>query len=283
MDSLTTLASRLTWVEALCVFNTGWVVLKIVKDLALGETTKYGRFTDAKGEVGSKFEWRLDFPLEPRRAWFLMEVPNLVISAVVIAWFAYAELSGIKPPASFRAWFTVFLFEFHYVVRVFVYSSLIRGGKPFPLHMLLLGGFFTIINGLVQSYHHLQEAKYGPVTERDVIQMVVGLSIFWIGFGINQICDTMLRNLRKPDGKDTAYYIPRGFLFEYLSAPNLVGEIIEWLGYGIFGGTLVSMGFFVSTFAVVGARSINTHDWYVTKFKEEYKKLGRSRLIPGVF
>ena len=63
------------------------------------------------------------------------------------------------------------------------------------------------------------------------IRFTVGLFIFFIALVSNIISDSILRNLRKPG--DNKYYIPKGFLFEYVSCPNYFCEICEWFGFSV--------------------------------------------------
>ena len=63
------------------------------------------------------------------------------------------------------------------------------------------------------------------------IQFVGGMIIFFTGFIINISSDNILFKLRK-DGKGE-YSIPNGKLFNYISCPNYLGEILEWLGWAI--------------------------------------------------
>lgn len=110
---------------------------------------------------------------------------------------------------------------------------------------------------------------------------LLGLIIFIGGFASNQYCDYILRNLRKgPD--DNGYYIPRGFLFEYVTGANFFCEFVEWLGYALFAGNLVSLGYAMMTFGNTANRATAHHNWYLEKFKEEYPK-DRKIYIPFVF
>jgi len=43
--------------------------------------------------------------------------------------------------------------------------------------------------------------------------------------------DALLARLRAPG--ETGYKIPRGFLFEEVSCPNYLGEIVEWVGWAL--------------------------------------------------
>jgi 3-oxo-5-alpha-steroid 4-dehydrogenase 1 len=96
---------------------------------------------------------------------------------------------------------------------------------------------------------------------------------------INWKSDTILINLRKKG--DTGYYIPKGFLFEYISSPNLFGEIVEWSGFAIMAWNLPALTFLVWTFANLVPRSKNHHDWLLKKFPNYPKD--RKRVFPFIY
>ena len=64
----------------------------------------------------------------------------------------------------------------------------------------------------------------------------------WIvGFCANIHSDHILRNLRKPG--ESGYKIPRGGLFELVSAANYAAESCEWLGFAIAADTFPACKF----------------------------------------
>jgi len=240
-----------SWTEALCLLNTFFVVGNVLQYAWFDTQARYGRFTSAadagrperKSSEAARAppppspSWpsplqRLvdDFnalpwnhPVPARVAWFLMEVPNLLCTVVVLTCATpWDELED----APLRQRAAVALFVFHYVVRTFVYSMLIKGGKPMPLDTFLAGAVFTTVNGLVQTYHHTRPVGGAYWRHRDAAwdacAQLLGLSLFALGFVMNQLSDRTLRNLRRND-EDRGYYVPHGFFFKHLSAPNLVG------------------------------------------------------------
>ena len=59
----------------------------------------------------------------------------------------------------------------------------------------------------------------------------IGLAIWLAGWCNVVAADVTLVKLRKPG--ESGYKIPRGGLFEYVSAANYFSEIVEWVGYAI--------------------------------------------------
>lgn len=60
------------------------------------------------------------------------------------------------------------------------------------------------------------------------------LSLVWVSsaWRMDKLkADNILIHLRKPG--ETGYKIPQGWLFKYISCPNMFGELVEWAGYAI--------------------------------------------------
>jgi len=80
---------------------------------------------------------------------------------------------------------------------------------------------------------------------------------------------------------ETGYKIPHGGLFERVSCPNYLGEIIEWSGWALATWCLPGLSFAVWTFANLAPRARAHHRWYRAKFPEYPEE--RKALIPGVW
>ncbi|XP_054343997.1 3-oxo-5-alpha-steroid 4-dehydrogenase 1 isoform X2 [Pongo pygmaeus] len=107
----------------------------------------------------------------------------------------------------------------------------------------------------------------------------IGFGLWLTGMLINIHSDHILRNLRKPG--DTGYKIPRGGLFEYVTAANYFGEIMEWCGYALASWSVQGAAFAFFTFCFLSGRAKEHHEWYLRKF-EEYPKF-RKIIIPFLF
>jgi 3-oxo-5-alpha-steroid 4-dehydrogenase 1 len=123
--------------------------------------------------------------------------------------------------------------------------------------------------GLCQFYIYPQNDVYS-------FRFSLGITIFLLGFYLNQQSDSTLRNLRKPGERD--YKIPRGGAFEYISAPHFLGEIIEWLGYAIAVNHTSAYAFVLFTMSNLIPRSLSHHKWYHDNFKDYPKN--RKAIIP---
>jgi protein-S-isoprenylcysteine O-methyltransferase Ste14 len=106
-----------------------------------------------------------------------------------------------------------------------------------------------------------------------------GVLLFCIGAFINLRSDNILIHLRSPG--ETGYKIPKGFLFNYISSPNLFGELVEWSGFAFMAWNLPALTFMVWTFANLVPRAKNHHDWYLKKFNDYPKE--RKIIFPFIF
>ncbi|XP_077352336.1 3-oxo-5-alpha-steroid 4-dehydrogenase 2b isoform X2 [Festucalex cinctus] len=164
-------------------------------------------------------------------------------------------------------------FCLHYFHRTFIYSLLIRG-QPYPLNVMMGAVMFTSANGFLQGYYLLHCAQLDEWKTGFCFK--IGLLLFYTGMAINTHSDYVLRSLREKG--EVIYKVPKGGLFEYVSAPNYFGEIIEWFGYAIATRGLPSLSFFVFTTCFIGPRAFYHHRFYKGKF-QNYPK-SRKALLP---
>jgi steroid 5-alpha reductase family enzyme len=106
----------------------------------------------------------------------------------------------------------------------------------------------------------------------------VGLVVFAAGAGINIWSDNRLIGLRS--GGQQGYTIPRGGLFEFVSCPNHMGEVIQWSGFALMCWNLPALSFAVWTAANLIPRAVSHHAWYRRTFPD-YPP-GRRAVIPGL-
>lgn len=76
------------------------------------------------------------------------------------------------------------------------------------------------------------------------------------------------------------YYLPEGGLYNVISSPNYLGEILEWSGWAIATWSLPGLLFALGAVGCIGVRSIHTHKWYKDCFKDYPKN--RKALIPFI-
>jgi 3-oxo-5-alpha-steroid 4-dehydrogenase 1 len=122
--------------------------------------------------------------------------------------------------------------------------------------------------------------------EAPVVEMTAttygGAALWLTGLLINVQADNILISLRKDKKKKGDYKIPRGGMFEYVSAANYFGEIVEWTGFAVASEfALPCVAFAVFTFANLFPRALAYHRFYLDRFPS-YAKLNRKACIPFV-
>lgn len=192
-----------------------------------------------------------------RLGWIIMEGwAPVVFLSIYLYFFRYNSY----------ALFFAILYILHYIHRSFIFPFRIRTeGKEMPVMIMLSAMLFNSVNAGVNGYFLSVRADY-PENYFLHWNFMLGAILFFGGFAINFYSDNILINLRKPGEK--GYKIPHGFLFEYISCPNLFGEMLEWLGYLLMCRNLASLSFFVWTVSNLLPRAIHHHQWYLQKFKD---------------
>lgn len=213
-------------------------------------TAAYGRYQDSS-----------TIKIPAKIAWFVQEVPVLVVILYFIAVYSYDENQLLL--------FVPLII--HYFHRAILYPfTCIKGGKATPLYVMLMAFSFCTYNGYMQSYAILnQDPTFG-------LRSLIGILIFIIGMIINIQSDYHLSNLRKPG--ETSYKIPQYGLFKYVSGANFLGEIIEWIGYAIFACNFAALAFSIFTICNIGPRAVHHHNWYIEKFIDYPKN--RKAIVP---
>lgn len=238
-----------------------WIgVALVVFPAALFVTAPYGRHSKPIGPM-----------IQNRWGWLLMELPSPLL-------FSYFFLSGNAEKNAVH-WIFFTLFLTHYIHRTFIWPFRVRSGKK-KMPMVIMGSavFFNAINGPVNGYFLGNFADY-DLAWFSTGWFILGICVFLFGMYINISSDYRLINLRKPG--ETGYKIPYGGFFKWVSAPNIMGEIIEWIGWGIMTFSLPTLSFTIWSWANLLPRTLDHHKWYKEKFGEEYPK-ERKAVIPRI-
>ena len=211
--------------------------------------------------------------MDNKLGWIIMESPSLTIMTLFLIFGTYSLQS--------YAWILFAFWIIHYVNRTLIFPFRIRSkGKKMPVFIVLNAILFNLMNAGLNGYFlaEMSQNKYSDFWLNSPVTWI-GMTLFLVGMLINWRTDHLLIKLRKPN--ETGYKIPRGFLFEYISSPNLFGEVIEWTGFAIITWNLPAVTFMGWTFANLVPRAKNHHDWYLEKFEEYPKK--RKRIFPFIY
>lgn len=227
-----------------------WILIAIIVFVALQYVTApFGRHTSEK--------WGTQ--INNKVGWMLMELPSLLIMLYFLLW-------GTRSWASW-VWILFGCWIVHYLHRSLIYPLRIkRTPKKMPLVITLSAIGFNLVNAGLNGYYLAEIATLeqydsnwlgSPTT-------LLGMLLFVIGLWINWQSDNILIHLRQVG--ETDYKIPRGFLFEYVSSPNLLGEIVEWAGFALMAWNLPALSFLIWTLANLVPRAKSHHEWYLRHF-----------------
>lgn len=245
--------------EQFSLLNWIWIAIAVVIFVALNFiTAPYGRHT--KASWGPLIDNKL--------GWFIMEF----FALLVLFYFVY---TGPNKQSVVNI-IILGLFILHYLHRSIIFPLRIKTrGKKMPVSIIGMGLLFNLVNGFLIGYFFGNFKVYGNGWLQTP-QFIIGVIIFLLGTIINLQSDNILIALRKPG--ETGYKIPFGGLFNYISCPNLFGEVIEWLGFAILAWNLPGFAFFIWTFANLIPRALSHHQWYLERFKNYPKE--RKAVIP---
>ena len=272
-------------------------------DAAYGRLAKNKRSIHA---VGSG-----DWMINGRFAWWFMEAPTIYVAIVFYFFVGGNESSGWRwPQYRFNAAPLVMfcLYEFHYVQRVCIYPMISNSSQ---VSLTILAASFisnTLTCYLIMNF--ISDMGIYPDVWLYDPRFLLGLLIFLSGYVINRMSDHILISLRKrnlsneeqetesllkkndhldnvidpdvyvnPETK-RVYYVPRGWLFEYVSCANYFGEVLIWFGFALLTFSLEGLALFILTVGNLLPRALKYHRFYQEHFPN-YPK-ARKALIPFV-
>jgi len=189
--------------------------------------------------------------------WALMESPAAIVFTVIFL---------ASQPHATAAWCFFLLWNAHYSYRCMIYPWLVRRSHRVPLTITLSGFGFNVMNGFLQAMSLFEFANPLPDTWPRSPAFLIGTLLFAAGFSIHLQADAQLRQLRRALGP--GYHVPHGGLFHWVSCPNYLGEVIEWLGWALLTWSWAGLVFALWTAANLIPRAITSHKWYRAQFAD---------------
>ena len=216
--------------------------------------------------------WRTSWgpSLPPRLGWVMMELPAVMGFLVV---FVQGSAATERVPL-----FIGSLWFLHYLPRTLLYSWLLRSSTPFPLLLIGVGGLFNLVNSALNALAISHLSLFLQDAWLQDPRFILGVITFFLGMSINLHADHLLRRLRQPG--DSTYYVPHGGFFRWVSCPNYLGEIIEWMGWGLLSWSWAGLGFLVFSCANLIPRALQHHRWYQATFPAYPPS--RKAIFPGI-
>ena len=204
--------------------------------------------------------------------WIVMETSSLLLMLVL---YITGNRRGNIAAAVFLG-----MWLFHYSYRSFVFPPLRRGGENrMPLVIVFAALFFNTVNAYINGRYLFFLSPIYPDIWLKNMRFVAGAFLFTVGLTINIHSDHVLRRLRNSGERD--YKIPYGGLYTWVSCPNYLGEIVEWVGWAVATWSLPGTAFALWTIANLAPRSLSHHRWYKKRF--EIYPSRRKALIPFLF
>lgn len=206
-----------------------------------------------------------------RVAWVLMESPTIVVFLPV---YAMGDHAAEPIPLLLMA-----VFQVHYWNRTVVYPLRIRPGAAGAAWWVVALAFVyqTVNSWLIARWiSHLGDYSGWSLVDP---RLVIGLTVMGGGAALNLHSDGVLRRLRAPG--ETGYRVPHGGGYRWVTAPNYLGELIEWTGYAVATWSLAGVSFAVFTAANLVPRAWANHRWYREKFPDYPAE--RRAILPYLF
>jgi 3-oxo-5-alpha-steroid 4-dehydrogenase 1 len=209
--------------------------------------------------------------LPSRLGWLVMESPAV---GAFLLFYARGENRGAPVPLVLLG-----LWQVHYVNRTLVYPFRLPGrGRSMPLSIAGLAFAFNVLNAYLNA-RWISEFGHYAADWLTSPRFLAGAALMGAGFATNLWADGVLRRLRGPSaGAD--YKVPRGGLYEWVSCPNYLAEIVEWTGWAIAAWSPAGLLFALYTAANLGPRAVANHRWYRETFPDYPSD--RKALVPFV-
>ncbi len=244
----------------LTLLSAIWAVLAVA---VFAASFKMPDFTGRIGGVG----WGK--PIDARWGWFWMELPALLVLPAI--YLASGNLHFVGNVA-------VLFWLAHYAHRTLVWPwIMMKPGAKIPVGMWVGGSGFNLINGALLGSFLAYAAEYGEDWFADP-RFLAGLALSIGGAALNLWSDYRMLYMRRRSGGKRV--LPEGGAFNLVCCPNLLGEIIEWIGFAILTWCLPALAFALWTMANLIPRALWRRTWYRATFPDYPKN--RATLIPGV-
>ena len=198
------------------------------------------------------------FMISNRLGWMLMESPSaLGFAAIYLSGSHALEAAPLVLAA---------LWLLHYGHRTFLYPlRMTKKPKHMPAVVSGMAVVFNVINAYLNARWLSELGTYSRAWLADP-RFLAGVALFLAGMALNVSSDNVLFKLRKPG--DDGYRIPYGGAYRWVSAPNYLGELIEWGGFALASWSLAGLAFFLFTFANLVPRAVSHHRWYRERFPD---------------
>jgi protein-S-isoprenylcysteine O-methyltransferase Ste14 len=222
----------------------------------------YGRYSTRRWGPALPHRW----------GWIMMELASPAV-------FLFFFLTGAVPKTA-PLWVFAGLWTGHYLNRAVAYPLRQTPGNRMPILIMVFGLVFNGVNGFLNGHYLGGLASPYPLGWLADPRFLLGVFMFAIGAIVNWRADAVLLALRRSGDRDAGYRIPEGGLYRWVSCPNYLGEIVEWMGFAVLTWSLPAASFAIWTAANLIPRALSHHRWYREQFPDYPSE--RQALIPGL-
>ena len=237
-----------------------WLIVAILSFCLLFKTNApYGKFSN-KG-WGKLLNYKI--------GWFIQEIVSPIT-------FSYFFIIG-SADKNIISWVLFSIWVGHYINRSIIFPMRLSNTSSIPTSVILSAILFNLVNGFINGYH-LGNLAFFDSNYIYSLNFVFGILIFILGLFINISSDNILIRIKS---QNKGYQIPHGMFYKYVSCPNYLGEILEWIGFAIICYSIPALLFVIWTIANLLPRALANHKWYKSKFPNEYPQ-NRKAIFPFI-
>ena len=275
------------------LFNTTLATMAMVSGFFFNVLAPYGGTQSTQPSHIPTWMWGPK--INSKLGWYIMELPALFAAVGTVVYFDVEDYMH----SPMHCQFAVGLYLVHYFNRGVLFPS--KRGNVTSLESsatFVLGAFFNAGNAyaIVRYLTHFglgaslvtAASAPTPLEQATPFRIIGATVVFFIGAGINMISDELLLRFShekklEPDPKVQQAMVPGGFfIFEYVTAGNYFGELMEWLGFfWLTYPSPASACFLYMTFCNLAPRAWSRHQRYKREIKG-YTELNRCAIIPFV-
>lgn len=245
------------------------ILVAICSCAEMTSPTQYGKFGGDAVSIG----------ISPQIGWWIMELPCSMM--FLYQFFVRGGPQSQETVPRLMA----LIFCIHYSYRGWVFPALMRvhnKSSNFDLATAFGSWIVTLLHGFLNARWYAEHGKHLNMKWLKSARFWIGLALYYSGFVMIIWHDNIMRDLRDPTGDGPRYKIPNEGLFQVSTCAHYFVELWAWFGFAVLSWGPNGAFIFMVSFVNLVPRSITTHQWYISKFGDEYPA-DRAYIFPGIF
>jgi len=249
---------------------TGFVLYELFVGLHYSKFAKEEAIANLPLEVLRKLVYKR---IDSRLGWIIVYSTPAITYAGLFAFFAFENIEKIGKFAPSEAYSLILLigWEMNFVKRCLESAFLHIYSDTVPVFTVVLVAFGYSHVGLLSLFWSNQVEGYEISTDSDTFtKSIICIVGFCVGMSVNFYSHVRLRNIRAKNQspvQEKKYYSLEelGCLFQAFICPHYVFEILHFLSWGFFGGTVAHYLSAGTVFFYLSLRTRSTYQWYKEK------------------